>query len=99
MRLHNLQDHLDPAETRDLAGFIEQWWDRTILRFTAERLWLEYARSRDATVREALVHHFVPFACSLANRYANEFPIEVPPLTDDLAPVEYYNSFGQNLAR
>ena len=35
----------------------------------------------------------------LSNRYAHEFPIAVPPLTDDLAPVEYYNSFGQNLAR
>ena len=35
----------------------------------------------------------------LSHRYTAEFPIEMPVLTDDLAPVEYYNSFAQNLYR
>jgi len=33
----------------------------------------------------------------LAHRYASDIPTEKPTLTDDLAPVEFYNSFGQNL--
>ena len=32
----------------------------------------------------------------LANRYRENIPLDVPVLTDDLAPVEYYNSFAQN---
>lgn len=32
----------------------------------------------------------------LANRYAENISLDVPLLTDDLAPVEYYNSFAQN---
>lgn len=38
--LHNLVDHLDPAEAADLAGLVEGWWDRVLLRFEADRLWL-----------------------------------------------------------
>jgi spermidine synthase len=33
----------------------------------------------------------------LTHRYTADFPVQVPVLTDDLAPVEYYNSFAQNL--
>lgn len=32
----------------------------------------------------------------LSHRYVDAFPIDTPPLTDDLAPVEYYNSFAQD---
>jgi spermidine synthase len=32
----------------------------------------------------------------LANRYPENISLEMPILTDDLAPVEYYNSFAQN---
>jgi hypothetical protein len=35
----------------------------------------------------------------LTHRYDSEFPLTLPTLTDDLAPVEYYNSFAQNLYR
>ena len=35
----------------------------------------------------------------LTHRYASDIPLEKPTLTDDLAPVEFYNSFGQNLYR
>lgn len=35
----------------------------------------------------------------LAHRYTVEFLPDLAPLTDDLAPVEYYNSFGQNIYR
>jgi spermidine synthase len=33
----------------------------------------------------------------LSHRYTGEFPLEWDVLTDDLAPVEYYNSVAQNL--
>ena len=35
----------------------------------------------------------------LSHRYAADLPSDTPMLTDDLAPVEYYNSFAQNLYR
>jgi predicted membrane-bound spermidine synthase len=35
----------------------------------------------------------------LSHRYTADVPLEVPIPTDDLAPVEYYNSFAQNLYR
>jgi spermidine synthase len=35
----------------------------------------------------------------LSHRYSGDLPLGLPPLTDDLAPVEYYNSFAQNLYR
>ena len=31
-----------------------------------------------------------------ANRYSQTIPLDLPILTDDLAPVEHYNSFAQN---
>jgi hypothetical protein len=56
--LHNLQDHLDRAEAKDLEGFIEQWWDRTILRFTADQLWL--LASTDDLVLDSRVEQVIP---------------------------------------
>ena len=38
-------------------------------------------------------------ATLLSNNYPNTFPLTLPILTDDLAPVEYYNSIAQNLYR
>lgn len=35
----------------------------------------------------------------LPRRYTDPFPLETPPLTDDLAPVEYYGSTALNLYR
>jgi spermidine synthase len=35
----------------------------------------------------------------LEHRYVGELPLTLPILTDDLAPVEYYNSFAQNSYR
>jgi hypothetical protein len=35
----------------------------------------------------------------LSHRYTGEIPLDMPILTDDLAPVEYYNSFAQNSYR
>lgn len=35
----------------------------------------------------------------LENRITSVKPYQLPPLTDDLAPVEHYNSYGQNLYR
>jgi hypothetical protein len=56
--MYNLQDHLDPAEASDLAGMIEQWWDRTILRFTVDRLWLQ--SSIDDLVLDSRVEQVIP---------------------------------------
>lgn len=36
----NLSDDLDVAEAAALASLVERWWDRPILRFTADRLCL-----------------------------------------------------------
>ncbi|MBB3021642.1 hypothetical protein FHR70_004744 [Microvirga lupini] len=38
--LYNMTDDLDPDETAALASLIENWWDRTILQFTVDHLWL-----------------------------------------------------------
>lgn len=40
----NLSDDLDVVEAAALASFVERWWDRPILRFTADELWLMGAR-------------------------------------------------------
>lgn len=40
----NLSDDLDAAEAAALAAMLDRWWDRSILRFTADRLWLMGAR-------------------------------------------------------
>lgn len=36
----NLREDLEAAEAAALAGLVEAWWDRPILRFAADRLWL-----------------------------------------------------------
>ncbi|MEO7674350.1 MAG: hypothetical protein ABIU09_09785, partial [Pyrinomonadaceae bacterium] len=38
-------------------------------------------------------------AALLANIYSHNFPIQLPVLTDDLAPAEYYNSLALRLYR
>jgi hypothetical protein len=38
--LYNLTDHLDPAEAAALAALLDRWWERPILRFRADALWL-----------------------------------------------------------
>jgi spermidine synthase len=45
-------------------------------------------RGGDADISRLLLH-----------RYTGNIPLDMPVLTDDLAPVEYYNSFGQNAPR
>lgn len=53
----NLNDDLDIAEAAALAGLIERWWDRPILRFTADTLWLMGASDDlvlDSQIVEAL---------------------------------------------
>ncbi|WP_248309525.1 hypothetical protein [Bosea sp. Tri-44] len=36
----NLNEDLDAAEAVALAAMLDRWWDRPILRFTADQLWL-----------------------------------------------------------
>lgn len=53
----NLNDDLDSAEAAALAGLIERWWDRSILHFTADTLWLMGASDDlvlDSQIVEAL---------------------------------------------
>jgi hypothetical protein len=38
--LYNLIDDLDAQEASALAALIERWWDRPILRFQADSLWI-----------------------------------------------------------
>ncbi|GGF17982.1 hypothetical protein GCM10011611_24790 [Aliidongia dinghuensis] len=38
--VYNLTDDLDPPEAAALAGLIEHWWDRPLLRFQVDSLWL-----------------------------------------------------------
>ena len=38
--LHNFTDDLDPDEAAALAALIERWWERPILRWQADALWL-----------------------------------------------------------
>jgi hypothetical protein len=38
--LHNFTDDLDPHEAAALAALIERWWNRPILRWRVDALWL-----------------------------------------------------------
>jgi hypothetical protein len=51
--LHNLMDHLDRHETRWLLGFIEDWWDKPILRFKAQEIW--HLSSKDDLVFNSVI--------------------------------------------
>jgi hypothetical protein len=51
--LHNLVDHLDLHETRWLMRFIEDWWDKPILRFKARKIW--HLSSHDDLVLDSVI--------------------------------------------
>ena len=38
--IYNLTDDLDASECSILSDFLARWWERSILRFQAEALWL-----------------------------------------------------------
>jgi hypothetical protein len=58
--LHNLLDDLDVPEAAALGMLIERWWDRPLLRFTADRLWL--LGSQDDLVLDSAVVETLPLA-------------------------------------
>jgi hypothetical protein len=58
--LYNLTDDLDAAETAALASLIDRWWDRTILRFEVDQLWLMGAS--DDLVLDSAVEETIPLA-------------------------------------
>ncbi|OFW97048.1 MAG: hypothetical protein A3D94_18855 [Alphaproteobacteria bacterium RIFCSPHIGHO2_12_FULL_66_14] len=58
--LWNLTDDLDPSEAAALNGIIERWWDRPLLTFQADRLWLLAAS--DDLVLESDVTEVIPLA-------------------------------------
>ncbi|MGY2046772.1 hypothetical protein [Methylobacterium sp. JK268] len=58
--LHNLIEELDPDEAAGLDALIAAWWERPILRFRADRLWL--LRARDDLVLDGEIGAVVPLA-------------------------------------
>jgi hypothetical protein len=42
--VYNLTDDLEPKEAATLKTLIDRWWDRPILRYRIDRLWLLQAR-------------------------------------------------------
>lgn len=55
--LYNMTDDLDATEAAALATLIERWWDRAILRFEIDHLWLMGASDDlvlDARVEESV---------------------------------------------
>lgn len=58
--LFNLVDDLTVAETADLARLIDRWWDRPILRFEADCLWVLSAR--DDLVLDAEIVETIPLS-------------------------------------
>ena len=56
--LYNLLDDLDSAEAAILAGMIERWWNRPLLRFRSDALWLLSAC--DDLVLESAVVETIP---------------------------------------
>ncbi|MCG7392359.1 hypothetical protein MHY87_05515 [Microvirga sp. ACRRW] len=55
--LYNLTDDLDAAEAAALASLIDRWWDRTLLRFDIDHLWLMGASDDlvlDSTIEECV---------------------------------------------
>ena len=56
--LHNFTDDLDANEAAALAALIERWWDRPILRWQVDALWLLAAW--DNLVLESNVEETIP---------------------------------------
>ena len=52
--LYNLTDHLSAAEAAALSDLIDRWWDRPILRFEADCLWL-LASADDLVLDSAVI--------------------------------------------
>ncbi len=58
--IYNLVDGLDAAESMILADIIERWWNRPVVRFQAETLWL--LRSHDDLALDSEVVEIVSLA-------------------------------------
>lgn len=56
--LYNLTDDLDAHEAAALAALIERWWDRPILRWQVDALWL--LASWDDLVLDSYVEQTIP---------------------------------------
>lgn len=52
--LWNLTSDLDPSEAASLKDIIERWWDRLLLTFEADRLWL-LAASNDLVLESEVM--------------------------------------------
>ncbi len=56
--LYNLMDDLDAHEAAALAALIERWWDRPILRWQVDALWL--LSSWDDLVLDSAIDETIP---------------------------------------
>ncbi len=57
--LYNLKDDLDAQEAAALGALIERWWERPILRYTVDRLWLMHAND-DLVLDGGIAEEIVP---------------------------------------
>lgn len=60
--LYNLTDDLDVQEAAALAALIERWWDRPILRWQVDALWL--LASWDDLVLDSTVEETIPLCAA-----------------------------------
>jgi hypothetical protein len=60
--LHNFTDDLDAREAAALAALIERWWDRPILRWQVDTLWL--LASWDNLVLESHIEETIPLCAA-----------------------------------
>lgn len=67
------------------------------VEYTDERLQNLIIVASKSSDRMPLTSADPTIAALLSHRYSDSFPLERNMLTDDLAPVEYYNSIAQNL--
>jgi hypothetical protein len=61
--LYNLTDDLDAEETAALSSIIERWWNRPIMRFQADHLWLLSAN--DDLVLDSAIAETIPLVTPL----------------------------------
>ena len=59
----NLTDDLDPDEAASLRKMIERWWERPLLRFEVDRLWI--LGSSDDLVLDSEVSEILPLTAEL----------------------------------
>jgi hypothetical protein len=63
--IYNLVDDLDPTEAAALSDLLDRWWDRALLRFEVDALWLLGAR--DDLVLDGEIAESIPLCDRLCS--------------------------------